>query len=380
LKNRAEASGFQDDRAPSAAEQGFVRLEGVSKRFGDVVALHEATLDVRRGEILTLLGPSGGGKTTLLNLVAGFLLPDSGAIHIASQPVTDVPPYRREIGVLFQNYALFPHMSVAANVAYGLRMRRQPRPEIARKVAETLALVRLVGLEDRRPRQLSGGQQQRVALARALAISPKVLLLDEPFSALDKNLRGSMQLELKEIQRKLGVTTVFVTHDQSEALSLSDRIAVLSDGCIRQVGTPGEIYRRPTDRFVASFVGDVNVLRARLEEIYGEAARIAIGAAKLTVSAGTLRGCAPGSPVELFIRPERLRPAEDGDATACEGVVSAHSYQGGHVDLHIASEAAISGRILIRRPSEAIARWPVGTRIACACAGTEAVAFPASQG
>ena len=215
MKNRAETSGIEQKSAPPAGGQGFVRLEGVSKRFGDVVALHEATLDVRRGEILTLLGPSGGGKTTLLNLVAGFLLPDSGAIHIAGQPVTEVPPYRREIGVLFQNYALFPHMSVAANVAYGLRMRRQPRPEIARKVAQTLALVRLVGLEDRRPRQLSGGQQQRVALARALAISPKVLLLDEPFSALDKNLRGSMQLELKEIQRKLGVTTVFVTRPDS---------------------------------------------------------------------------------------------------------------------------------------------------------------------
>ena len=267
MKNRAETSGIEQKSAPPAGGQGFVRLEGVSKRFGDVVALHEATLDVRRGEILTLLGPSGGGKTTLLNLVAGFLLPDSGAIHIAGQPVTGVPPYRREIGVR---------------------------------------------LEDRRPRQLSGGQQQRVALARALAISPKVLLLDEPFSALDKNLRGSMQLELKEIQRKLGVTTIFVTHDQSEALSLSDRIVVLSEGRIRQVGTPGEIYRRPTERFVASFVGDVNVLRARLEEVDGEAAQIAIGAAKLAVPAGTLRGCAPGAPVELFIRPEQLRLAETG--------------------------------------------------------------------
>ena len=171
-----------------------------------------------RGEILTLLGPSGGGKTTLLNLVAGFLAPDSGSIHIDGRPVTDVPPYRREIGVLFQNYALFPHMNVAANVGYGLKMRHASKAEIQRRVAEVLALVQLTGYEHRKPRQLSGGQQQRVALARALAISPKVLLLDEPFSALDKNLRASMQLELKEIQRKLGVTTIFVTHDQSEAL------------------------------------------------------------------------------------------------------------------------------------------------------------------
>jgi ABC-type Fe3+/spermidine/putrescine transport system ATPase subunit len=363
-----------------APEQGFVRIESVSKRFGEVVALHEASLDVRPGEILTLLGPSGGGKTTLLNLVAGFLVPDSGAIHIAGKPVTHVPTYRREIGVLFQNYALFPHMNVAANVGYGLRMRRVPRPDVARKVAETLALVRLTGLEDRRPRQLSGGQQQRVALARALAISPKVLLLDEPFSALDKNLRGSMQLELKEIQRKLGVTTIFVTHDQSEALSLSDRIAVLSEGRIRQVGTPGDIYRRPTDRFVASFVGDVNVLGAQLKRVDGATATLGIGGMTIAVPAETLRGCPAGAAVELFIRPEQLRIAGPGEAAACEGIVAAHAYQGGHVDLHIETAAAASGRILIRQAgADTIARWPVGMRVALSCDGTDAVAFPATQ-
>src|SRR5215216_2795507 len=296
-----------------------VRVTEVSKRFGDTVAVCAASVLVRRGELMTLLGPSGCGKTTLLNLMAGFLMPDSGSIIIDGQDMTELPPYRRDIGMMFQNYALFPHMNVAANIGYGLRMRGIAKPEIRKRVGEALELVKLGGLPDRRPRQLSGGQQQRVALARALVIRPKVLLLDEPFSALDRNLRAAMQVEVKEIHRKLGLTTIFVTHDQSEALSLSDRIAVISEGCIRQVGTPGEIYRRPTDRFVASFVGDVNVLRARLEEVYGEAARIAIGAAKLTVSAGTLRGCAPGSPVELFIRPERLRPAEDGEATACDG-------------------------------------------------------------
>ena len=225
--------------ANANADGAFVRIDGVSKHFGDVPALQDASVNIRRGEILTLLGPSGGGKTTLLNVVAGFLAPDIGSIHIDGRPVTDVPPYRREIGVLFQNYALFPHMNVASNVAYGLKMRGTPKAEIQRRLAEVLALVRLTGYQTRRPRQLSGGQQQRVALARALAISPKVLLLDEPFSALDKNLRGSMQLELKDIQRKLGVTTIFVTHDQSEALSLSDRIAVLSEGRIRQVGHTG---------------------------------------------------------------------------------------------------------------------------------------------
>src|SRR5947208_11623444 len=210
-----------------------------------------------------MLGRSAGGKTTLLSRVAGFLIPASGEIATAGRRMTELPAYRREIGIMFQNYALFPHMNVAANVGYGLKMRRIAKPEIARRTAEALALVKLVGLEDRKPRQLSGGQQQRVALARALVIRPKVLLLDEPFSAPDRNLRASMQVALKEIQRKLGVTTIFVTHDQSEALSLSDRIALIADGRIRQPDTPHEVYRHPSDRFVASFIGDANVLPAR---------------------------------------------------------------------------------------------------------------------
>src|SRR5262245_40577546 len=259
---------------------------------------------------MTLLGPSGCGKTTLLNLVAGFLMPDSGEIAIDGRRITAVPAYRREIGIMFQNYALFPHMNVAGNVGYGLRMRRIPKPEMARRIADALALVKLVGLEDRKPRQLSGGQQQRVALARALVIRPKVLLLDEPFSALDRNLRASMQVELKEIQRKLGVTTIFVTHDQSEALSLSDRIAVVAEGRIRQLGTPDEIYRQPIDRFVASFVGDVNVLRARLERIDGALATVALGAARVVVPSRTLQGGLVGSMVDLFVRPEELSTAE----------------------------------------------------------------------
>src|SRR5712691_11127272 len=227
---------------PPGRDDVAVRLDRITKRFGDITALHEACLQVRRGELMTLLGPSGCGKTTLLHLVAGFLTPDSGEIGIDGERVTDLPTYRREIGMTFQNYALFPHMTVASNVGYGLRMRRIAKPEIARRVEQALALVKLTGLEDRKPRQLSGGQQQRVALARALVIRPKVLLLDEPFSSLDKNLRAAMQVEVKEIQRRIGVTTIFVTHDQSEALSLSDRIAVIHAGRISQVGTPDEIY------------------------------------------------------------------------------------------------------------------------------------------
>jgi putative spermidine/putrescine transport system ATP-binding protein/spermidine/putrescine transport system ATP-binding protein len=380
LKTLADAAemegGFAQPSASAAAS--YLQIAGVTKRFGNVVALSDATLDVAQGEILTLLGPSGGGKTTLLNVVAGFLIPDSGTIRIESRPITDMPPYRREIGVLFQNYALFPHMSVASNVGYGLRMRNLSRADIRRRVAEVLALVQLTGYEERKPRQLSGGQQQRVALARALAISPKVLLLDEPFSALDKGLRASMQIELKDIQRRLGVTTIFVTHDQSEALSLSDRIAVISEGRIRQIGAPDEIYRRPADRFVAGFVGDVNVLRATLERFEGDAALVSVGAMMLTVPAQSLRGLTPGAPVELFLRPEQLRVGEEEDRAICSGVVAAQAYQGTHVDLHIATDAALSGRVLVRQAqSDASARWPVGTAVAIACNNAAAVAFPA---
>ncbi|MGN6460639.1 MAG: ABC transporter ATP-binding protein, partial [Pseudolabrys sp.] len=247
-------------QSPSENEVA-VQFDSVVKRFGDVVALHGVSLGIRRGEFVTLLGPSGCGKTTLLNLIAGFFSPDGGRILVDDRLVNDQPTYKREIGMMFQNYALFPHMTVASNVGYGLKMRGVAKQEIARRVKEALALVKLSGYEDRKPRQLSGGQQQRVALARALVINPRVLLLDEPFSALDKNLRGSMQVELREIQRKLGVTTIFVTHDQGEALSLSDRIAVMSEGRIHQIGSPEEIYGRPRDRFVASFIGDANVLR-----------------------------------------------------------------------------------------------------------------------
>src|SRR5262245_28368447 len=296
-----------------------VNLRGVAKTFGEVHALNGATLSVRRGELMTLLGPSGCGKSTLLNLIAGFLTADQGELEIDGHRVNDTPPYKREIGMVFQNYALFPHMSAGANVGYGLRMRRLAKQEVARRVADALALVRLSGIEDRRPHQLSGGQQQRVALARALVISPKVLLLDEPLSALDRSLRASMQVEIKEIQHQLGVTTIFVTHDQSEALSLSDRIAVMFDGKIRQIGTPAEIYRRPSDRCVASFVGDVNVLRARIGSIDATTATISLGAQSIPVPTGPLVGCKPGDPADLFVRPEQLSLAGTDEPIAAQG-------------------------------------------------------------
>jgi spermidine/putrescine ABC transporter ATP-binding subunit len=357
-----------------------VRLDGVSKRFDAVVALDDAWLQVQRGEFMTLLGPSGCGKTTLLNLIAGFLTPDRGEIFIDGALVTGVPTYEREIGIVFQNYALFPHMTVAANIAYGLKSRGVARAESAKRVSDILALIKLTGLEDRRPRQLSGGQQQRVALARALVIRPKVLLLDEPFSALDKNLRASMQVEVKDIQRKLDVTTVFVTHDQSEALSLSDRLAVISEGRIRQIGTPEQVYRRPSDRFVASFIGEVTVFRGRIERIDGASAVIAAGAARVSVPAQMLGNLAIGAAVDLFIRPENLRPAQPGDAVMVVGIVAAHGYQGGHVDFYVDATPIAPSRILMRLTgSDAIGRWPVGSRIAIATGGADAVAFPAAS-
>src|SRR5262245_58269919 len=311
-----------------------VRLLRASKRFGKVLALDDATLAIRRGELMTLLGPSGCGKTTLLNLVAGFLVGDAGEVEIDGKCVNEIPTYKREIGMMFQNYALFPHMSIADNVGYGLRMRGIAKPDLKRRVAEALSLVRLTGVEDRRPSELSGGQQQRVALARALVVSPKVLLLDEPFSALDRNLRASMQIEIKEIQRQLGVTTIFVTHDQGEALSLSDRIAVMFEGRIRQVGSPDEIYRRPADRFVASFVGDVNVLRGRLERI-GSQTMVTLGAARISVPREPLARVQSGDRVDLFVRPEQMRFAKSGEPIAVEGTVAAHVDQGGYVNMFL---------------------------------------------
>ena len=362
-------------RRPSG-EDIAVALDGVTKCVGKIIALDKVSLQVRRGELITLLGPSGCGKTTLLNLVAGFLKPEHGDILIDGALVTDVPTHRREIGIMFQSYALFPHMTVAGNVGYGLKMRRIAKPEIARRVADTLALIKLDGLDDRKPRQLSGGQQQRVALARALVIRPKVLLLDEPFSALDRNLRASMQVEVKEIVRKLGVTTIFVTHDQGEALSLSDRIAVIAQGHIRQIGTAAEIYHWPADRFVASFVGDVNVLRGRLERIAGAIATVALGPAHLQVPSRMLEGAAAGTAVDLFLRPEELRVAEAGAPVAANGVVAAQIYQGGHVDLYVDVPESVTGRVLLRVPGQdATARWPAGTRVGIVFASDKGIAF-----
>jgi putative spermidine/putrescine transport system ATP-binding protein/spermidine/putrescine transport system ATP-binding protein len=365
--------GTLEQVAAAKPQDVAVRLDGITKRFGDVVALADVWLRVYRGEFMTLLGPSGCGKTTLLNLVAGFFSPDGGEILIDGAVVNEVPTFQREIGIVFQNYALFPHMTVADNVAYGLRARGIARDEIARRLGDSLAIMKLTGLEDRKPRQLSGGQQQRVALARALVIRPRVLLLDEPFSALDKHLRASMQVEIKEIQRKLGVTTIFVTHDQSEALSLSDRVAVIFEGRIRQLDTPHQIYRRPVDRTIASFIGEGSVLRARLERIDDRVAMVMVGSSHISVPAQPLTGLTSGALVDLFVRPEQLRIATDHEAF--KGSVIATSFQGDHVDVYVDVPDAASTRVQVRVPF--VERAPsVGDRIAVAIDGCEATAFP----
>jgi putative spermidine/putrescine transport system ATP-binding protein len=256
------APSAHDSPAERAAGAPAVQLRGVSKSYGDVVAIDDLSLEVVAGEFFTLLGPSGSGKTTTLRVIAGFELPDSGSVELHGVEVTRSAPYERPVNTVFQDYALFPHMSVLDNVAYGLRVKGVARQERRRRATEALAMVRLPNVEDRRPMQLSGGQRQRVALARAIVNRPRVLLLDEPLGALDLKLRQAMQLELKSIQRELSeqITFVYVTHDQDEALTMSDRIAVFSEGGIEQIGTPGEIYERPLNEFVAGFVGTSNMI------------------------------------------------------------------------------------------------------------------------
>jgi len=360
----AAASIGAPTQRPESASDIAVQFDSVGKRFADVAALRDVALSIARGEFVTLLGPSGCGKTTLLNLVAGFFTPDAGRILIDGKLVNDVPTYKREIGIVFQNYALFPHMTVANNVAYGLKTRGLAKDEIVRKVKDILTLVKLSGYEDRKPRQLSGGQQPRVALARALVINPRVLLLDEPFSALDKNLRASMQLELREIQRQLGVTTIFVTHDQGEALSLSDRVAVMSEGHIHQVGPPEEIYAKPRDRFVASFVGDVNVLAGRLEAVDRDRAILSCGSGRISVSRAAVGGILEGAPVDIFARPEQLEICDPSEAGFARGKVAAHVFQGGHIDLYVDTAHCSSGRLLARLSANDVGTcWTVGAEV-----------------
>jgi spermidine/putrescine transport system ATP-binding protein len=300
-----------------------VRFEGVTKRFGDTAAVHDLSLTVGAGEFFSLLGPSGCGKTTTLRMVAGFEQPSEGRIFLDGDPVQGVPPYKRNVNTVFQSYALFDHLDVQGNVAFGLKRRKVEASDIAHRVAAALELVQLRGRERSRPAELSGGQRQRVALARALVNRPAVLLLDEPLGALDLKLRRQMQVELKAIQREVGITFLYVTHDQEEALAMSDRIAVMDHGVVEQCGTPEEVYERPTKPFVAGFLGISNLMEGTVEQ---GAVRLANGA---LVAAPIPDGCGSGTAVHISVRPEKIvLDADDAGMVSVNGTVAERVYVG----------------------------------------------------
>src|SRR3954447_24973491 len=306
--------------AGTATQAPDIRLAGVRKKYGEVTAVDGVDLEIRRGEFFTLLGPSGSGKTTCLRMIAGFERPDDERIELAGEDVSRLPPAERDVNTVFQDYALFPHMSVGDNVAYGLKVKKVAKAERAQRVDEALKMVRLDGYGDRRPSQLSGGQRQRVALARALVNRPRVLLLDEPLGALDLKLRQQLQVELKRIQSEVGITFVYVTHDQDEALSMSDRIAVMDAGRVLQVGTPQEVYDEPDSTFVAGFVGVSNVLELDVDRVQDGVAELRLGS-RDRVSADVDGSVAPGASAVVTVRPERIAlhpqpPADDGRCRA----------------------------------------------------------------
>jgi spermidine/putrescine transport system ATP-binding protein len=343
-----------------------IALEGVSKRFGRAAAVDDVTLSIREGEFFSLLGPSGCGKTTTLRMIAGFEVPDAGRIMLQGRDVTRVPANRRPVNMVFQQYALFPHMSIYDNVAFGLKVKRVPRGEHGARIDEILRVVELEGLERRRPRQLSGGQQQRVALARALVNRPAALLLDEPLGALDVKLRKQMQLELKRIQHELGTTFVYVTHDQEEALAMSDRIAVMNGGRVEQVAGPREIYEQPTSAFVADFIGSLNTLELRVDEMVGTYGVMRLGESDRIVVA-LEPGAQAGESFRVSVRPERVQIGPIDRSTAdsgsrLEGTISQIVYLGMYTQFHVATRA---GAVVCHRlAGESTEPFETGARVA----------------
>ncbi len=337
---------------PSRSDDRYIlQLDTLTKRFGDDVAVDGVSLDIERGEFVTLLGPSGCGKSTILRMIAGFLDPSEGEIRMNGRRMNGVMPYDRGVGLVFQNLALFPHLSVAENIAFGLRVRRMAGPEIARKVDAALDLVGLAGFGHRRIGQISGGQRQRVALARSLVTEPAVLLLDEPLSALDLKLRRQLQIELKSIQQKTGTTFIFVTHDQEEALSMSDRIAVMNAGQVEQFGTAVETYHRPRTPFVARFVGETNLLSGRVRLIEGGEVQVELDrfAIMATVPVEQGMSLASGDAVHLSIRPELMKVGPDAGAepVRVDGRVQSHSFSGAAVTYTVATD---SGPLIAQAP------------------------------
>ncbi|SDA92479.1 ABC transporter ATP-binding protein [Mesorhizobium qingshengii] len=326
-----------------------LRLESLSRRYGSFTALTPTDLDVVAGEFLTLLGPSGSGKTTLLNLIAGYVEPTTGRIEIGTRDVTHLPARQRNIGMVFQNYALFPHMTVGENIGYGLAVRGVSKDECRRRVSEVLSLMRLEEFADRPIQKMSGGQQQRVALARALVIEPDVLLMDEPLSALDKQLRRTVQLELRRLHQTLGRTTIYVTHDQEEALVLSDRIAVMDQGRIQQLGSVDDIYDRPANAFVAGFIGESNLLAAKVTAVTGGRATADVESFRRTIVASAGPGVEAGKPARLLVRPEHLLFDETGDGIPAEIVETVYLGELSQYGLALESGQIVTARQITDR-------------------------------
>jgi spermidine/putrescine ABC transporter ATP-binding subunit len=355
-------------------EAAPLALRSISKRYGAVTAVDDVTLEIAAGEFVSFLGPSGSGKTTMLMMIAGFVAPGAGEIRLGGEDITHLPPYRRNIGMVYQNYALFPHMTVARNVAFPLRMRGMTRAAIAERVAQALDLVRLTGFDERLPNQLSGGQQQRVALARALVFEPPLLLLDEPLGALDKKLREELQVEIRRIQRAIGSTMIYVTHDQEEALGLSDRIVVMNHGRIEQVGSPSELYERPRTRFVADFLGAANFLEVEVVATGPEARLRTPGG--LVLDAPSALAASLGDRLTLALRPERIRLAASGagDGSWLAGRILDGLYHGETQRFRVALQG---GDILtVSRPNAGDGLPPPGTAVAVSWRREDAWAIP----
>lgn len=358
----------------AALSAPLARLDGVRRAFSATVAVDDVTLDVAEGEFLTLLGASGCGKTTLLRMLAGFERPDRGRVYIGGADATDTPPYRRPVNMMFQSYALFPHMTVADNVAFGLRQEGMAKPMRDARVAEMLDLVHLTGLAARKPHQLSGGQAQRVALARSLAKHPRLLLLDEPLAALDRVLREKTQFELMDLQKRVGITFVMVTHDQEEALAMASTIAVMADGRIAQSGPPQAIYRRPASRFVATFLGDANLFEGRVEAAADGGVRIALPALGALVTVAAADAPPPGAAVTVVVRPESLALLDAGASapasdTILRGTLESVRFEGALRHLVVAVgdarlRIAALGAGTAPQPGVAVAvRWPAGAAV-----------------
>ncbi len=342
----------------------YLQLESLVKTFasrggtGEVTAVDGVSLNIEKGELVTLLGPSGCGKTTTLRLIAGFEFPTAGVISLDGQTINDLPPHRRGMSMVFQSYAIFPHLNVFENIAYGLNVQRCSQTEIKRRAARVLDLVELTGLENRAPNQLSGGQQQRVALARALVMEPKVLLMDEPLSNLDAKLREQMRTEIRRIQKRLGITSVYVTHDQVEAMTLSDRVVVMNAGRVEQVGSPSEIYRRPQTRFVADFIGRANFVEGTVRERRNGCLILDALGAQLTVSAPASAGdYAPGEKATLVVRPE-MAEIDSLQEAQVEGVVRRAAYLGNCVEYDVEVDGQVLA--LVERDPRRMAVQPEG--------------------